>query len=180
MSNDPAQHERDRYLLEVLDTTLKTVERVTKRMDREAAEDRQTLDHLTHELKKIEHDLRHPAPPPNSNFATKISFKETTMLPVEAGNTLVYTGTLSPAGSILAPDAQVEVQSNDPAVVPTVDSTGLIVTVPLPAGWVENETTPLEITYATTSATTSQALSGTITPGAEVVLATGIAFQQTT
>ena len=102
------------------------------------------------------------------------------MLPVQAGNTLVYTGTLTPAGSILAPDFVATVTSNDPAVVPTVDPTGLIVTVPLPAGWVESTTTPLAITYATTSASTGQALAGTITPGAETVLATGVTFAQTT
>ena len=105
------------------------------------------------------------------------------MLPVEAGNTLVYTGTLSPAGSVLAPDFVATVTSNDTAILPTVDSTGLIVTVPLPAGWVESTTSPLAITYATTSATTGQALSATITPGAEVtapVLATSVTFTQTT
>jgi len=102
------------------------------------------------------------------------------MLPVEAGNTLIYTGTPSPTGSILAPDAVVTVTSNDPAVSPTVDSTGLIVTVPLPTGWVENATTPLEIAYSTTSSSTGQTLSSTITPGVEVVLATSISFVQTT
>ncbi len=117
---------------------------------------------------------------PTYVLATNISFRETTMLPVQAGNTLVYTGTLTPAGSILAPDFVATVTSNDPAVVPTVDPTGLIVTVPLPAGWVESTTTPLAITYATTSASTGQALAGTITPGAETVLATGVTFAQTT
>jgi hypothetical protein len=104
------------------------------------------------------------------------------MLPVSAGDTLVYAGTLAPAGSILAPDFIATATSNDPDVTPTVDSTGLVVTVPLPEGWIESTTTPLVITYATTSASTGQALSATITPGAEVtppVLATSISFQQT-
>lgn len=105
------------------------------------------------------------------------------MLPVSAGNTLVYTGTLSPAGSVLAPDFVATVTSNDPLILPAVDSTGLIVTVPLPTGWVESTIAPLAIAYATTSASTGQALSATIAPGAEVippVLATSIGFNQTT
>jgi hypothetical protein len=138
---------------------------------------------LTHELREIREELRqilhilrhHP-----QRYATSISFKEITMLPTTGGNTLVYTGTLSPVGSVLAPDFVATVTSNDPAVLPTVDATGLIVTIPLPAGWVESTTTPLAITYATTSASTGQALSATITPSAPVVLATGITFVQTT
>lgn len=102
------------------------------------------------------------------------------MLPTVGGNTLVYTGTLAPAGSVLATDFVATVTSNDPSVLPTVDPTGLIVTVPLPAGWVESTTTPLAIAYATTSATTGQALSATITPSAPVDLATSIVFNQTT
>ena len=64
------------------------------------------------------------------------------MLPTIGGNTLIYSGTLFPAGSVLAPDFVATVTSNDPAVSPTVDVTGLIVTVPLPTDWVENTTTP--------------------------------------
>jgi len=105
------------------------------------------------------------------------------MNPTEAGQTQVFTGTLSPAGSILAADAVATITSNDPAVTPTLDATQLVVSVTYPAGWAESTTTPLEFTYATTSATTSQALSATITPSAPPppppVLATGIAFSQT-
>jgi hypothetical protein len=115
-----------------------------------------------------------------TKLSTSVRFKEITMLPTQGGNTLVYTGTLTPAGSVLAPDFVATVTSNDPAVLPTVDATGLIVTVPLPSGWVESTTIPLAISYSTTSATTSQALSATITPSAPVVLATGVSFAQTT
>lgn len=142
------------------------------------------LEHIEHMIGRLEWMVEKIIQRLNQQpFATSISFKETTMLPVEAGNTLVYTGTLSPAGSVLAPDFVATVTSNDTAILPTVDSTGLIVTVPLPAGWVESTTSPLAITYATTSATTGQALSATITPGAEVtapVLATSVTFTQTT
>ena len=103
------------------------------------------------------------------------------MIPTAAGQTQVFTGTLSPAGSVLAPDAVATISSNDPAVSPTLDSTQLVVSVTYPSGWVESTTTPLAFAYATTSASTGQALSATITPGAPAApLATGIAFAETT
>jgi hypothetical protein len=104
--------------------------------------------------------------------------------PTAAGQTQVFTGTLSPAGSVLAPDAVASISSNDPTVAPTLDSTQLVVSVTYPAGWVESTTTPLVFSYSTTSASTGQALSATITPSAPPppppVLATSIAFAQTT
>lgn len=103
------------------------------------------------------------------------------MNPTQAGQSQVFTGTLSPAGSVLAPDAVPTITSNDPAVSPTLDSTGLIVSVTYPAGWVESTTTPLAFAYATTSASTGQALSATITPSAPPSnLATSVSFAQTT
>ena len=103
------------------------------------------------------------------------------MLSTIGGNTLVYTGTLAPAGSVFAPDATFTVTSNDAAVLPTVDATGLVVTVPLPSGWVESATTPLAIAYASASVSTGQALTAAIVPSAPPApLATGITFQQTT
>lgn len=99
----------------------------------------------------------------------------------QAGQTQVFTGTLAPAGSVLAPDAVVTITSNDPAVSPTLDSTQLIVSVTYPEGWVESTTTPLAFAYSTTSASTSQALSATITPSAPPApLATSVSFSQTT
>ena len=144
------------------------------------ARDRQfseILEHIRHELREIFRLLKPPT-------AVSISFKEITMNPTEAGQTQVFTGTLSPAGSVLASDAVAKIESNDPAVQPTLDSTQLIVSVTYPAGWTENATTPLVFSYTTSSATTSQALSATITPSAlpppPPVLATGIGFAQTT
>ena len=134
--------------------------------------DHHLLEEILHELCAIRRELAKP-------LSTTLVFKEITMLSTTGGNTLVYTGTLAPAGSVLAPDFVATVTSNDPAVLPTVDSTGLVVTIPLPSGWVES-TTPLAIAYATTSASTGQALSATITPSAPVNLATSIAFAQTT
>jgi len=182
MSRDPHNH----YLLELLDTLLKTIERQTRRLDHEAEEDRETLHLILRELKRIAQELQPPShPPPPSNLATSIVFKENSMLSTTGGNTLVYTGTLAPAGSVFAPDATFTASSNDPAVVPTVDATGLVVTVPLPTGWVESTTTPLAISYVmSASINTGQTLSATITPSAPPppppVLATSVAFSQTT
>jgi hypothetical protein len=173
---------RDRYLLELIDTCLKTIERQTKRIEQADREDLDTLRLIQHELHVIAQELQ-PLPPP-STLATSISFQETSMLPTVGGNTLVYTGTLAPPGSVFAPDATFTVSSNDPAVVPTVDATGLIVSIPLPTGWVESTTTPLAISYVSASISTGQTLSATITPSAPPppppVLATSIAFAQTT
>jgi hypothetical protein len=140
-------------------------------------------DLLRHEvalLREIRGELRLLPRPP---LSTSIVFKEMTMNPTQAGQTQVFTGTLSPAGSVLAPDAVATIVSNDSAVSPMLDATKLIVSVTYPEGWVESTTTPLAFTYATTSASTGQALSATITPSASPppppVLATSIAFAQT-
>jgi hypothetical protein len=101
--------------------------------------------------------------------------------PTQAGQTQIFTGTLSPAGSVLASDAVATVTSNDPVVTPTLDSTQLIVSVTYPSGWVESTTTPLLFAYSTSSASTGQALSATIAPSAPPSnLATSITFVQTT
>jgi hypothetical protein len=117
-------------------------------------------------------------------LSTSICFEEITMNPTEAGQTQVFTGTLLPSGSVLAPDAVTTISSNDSAVSPSLDSTQLIVSVTYPTGWVESTTTPLTFTYTTSSASTGQALSAIITPSAPPppppVLATNIGFVQTT
>ena len=132
------------------------------------------LERILHELVDIRRELQ-PKP-----LATSIAFRETSMNPTAAGQTQVFAGTLAPPSSVLAPDAVATITSNDPAVSPSLDSTKLNVTVTYPAGWGESATTPLAFAYATTSASTGQALSATITPSAPVVLATSISFQQTT
>jgi hypothetical protein len=126
-------------------------------------------------LRQLRHDLN-----PNK-LSTSISFMETSMNPTAAGETQVFAGSLAPTGSVLASDAVATITSNDPSVSPTLDSTQLIVSVTYPAGWVESTTTPLAFAYATTSASTGQALSATITPSAPPnPLATAVSFAQTT
>lgn len=134
--------------------------------------DEELLRQILHELREIRRELKPP-------LSTRIAFKEITMQSTAAGNTQVFTGTLSPAGSVLAPDAVATVTSNDPAVTPTLDASQLVVSVTYPAGWTESTTTPLAFAYATTSASTGQAFSATITPSALVNLATSVSFAQT-
>ena len=181
MSHDPY----NRYLLELLDTCLKAIERQTRRIEQAEHEDLETLRLILRELRRIADDLNPPPPPPPPlNLATSVSFQEISMNPTQAGQSQVFTGTLAPAGSILASDAVATISSNDPAVSPTLDSTNLIVSVTYPDGWVESTTTPLAFTYSTSSASTGQTLTATITPSAPPppppVLATSIAFAQTT
>ena len=143
------------------------------------------LRNIERELGEIERDDREILHDLERHTPTRITFKEITMLPTEAGNTLVYTGTPQPAGSSFPSGTSFNVVSNDPAVIPAVDATGLIVTVPLPLGWVENTTTPLAITYTASGITPVPAsgpteVTATITPSVEAVTPTGIAFVQTT
>ena len=120
---------------------------------------------------------------PNTQaLPTATLFQETTMAPTTGGNTQVFTGTFVPAGSVPPTDAVYAVTSNDPAVTPTVDATGLIVTGPLPSGWVESTTTPLAYTRTASSISNpTWTLSDIITPSAPPAgLPTSTTFAQTT
>jgi hypothetical protein len=121
----------------------------------------------------FEREIQHLIP-------TAISFKESTMNQTQAGQSQVFTGTLSPAGATMPPDATFTIASNDPSVSPSVDSTGLIVNVTYPTGWVESTTTPLAFAYTASSASTNMSLAATITPSAPAIVPTGITFAQTT
>lgn len=102
----------------------------------------------------------------------------------EAGQSQQFTGVLAPAGSSFPSDVEFTLTSNDPSVSPTVDSTGLIVSVSYPADWVESTTTPLAFLYgASSAANPTWSLEATITPSAPppppAVLQTSITFSQT-
>src|ERR1700733_13616526 len=118
--------------------------------------------HRNHELEernnRLLHDILHRLSRPHGT-PTSISFQEITMLPPVAGNTLVYTGTLAPAGAVFPSDSVFAVTSSDPTVTPTVDSTGLIVTIPLPSTFVDNPASPFTVGYTATSASTGMSLS---------------------
>jgi hypothetical protein len=125
---------------------------------------------------EILHELRHP-----QRFPTQITFTETPMLDPVAGNTLVYTGTLAPAGATFPTDTVFNLVSSDSTVTPTVDATGLIVTISLPATFVDNAASPFNVVYTATSASTSGSITATITPSVPVsAFPTGITFAQTT
>lgn len=110
------------------------------------------------------------------------------MLPPVAGNTLVYTGTLSPSGSAFPAGTVFTIASSDPTVTPTVDPTGLIITVPLPSTFVDNPSTPFNMLYTasgitpvpSTSPTTITAAITPSIPVSTVTTPTGITFAQTT
>jgi hypothetical protein len=177
----------NRYLLELLDTTAHTIAKTIKRLDQDTREDRETLHLILRELEKIAREL---SPPPSSTpTPSTITFKETTMNPTEAGQTQVFTGTLSPAGAAYPAGTTFTVTSNDPAVSPTLDPTGLIVSVTYPNGWSESTTTPLQFDYATSTFTpvapgTATQITAVITPSAPPPPATptpnSISFAQTT
>jgi hypothetical protein len=139
------------------------------------------LSAILYQLVAIRREL-HPKTP------TQIHFKEITMLDATAGNTLVYTGTLSPAGSAFSAGTTFAVTSSDPLVAPTVDATGLVVTIPLPDGFVDDPANPLTITYTASGITPVPAdsptsLTSTITPTVPVPptpTPTAISFAQTT
>jgi hypothetical protein len=117
---------------------------------------------------------------------TAITFTQesATMLPPVAGNTLVYQGTLSPAGAVYPTDTTFALVSSDPTVTPTVDATGLVVTIPLPATFVDSSAAPFNVAYTATSLSTpSMFISATITPSVPTStgnVPTSITFAQTT
>lgn len=132
-------------------------------------------------LREIRDELR----PARVKTPLTISFKELTMLSADAGNTLVYTGTLSPAGAQFPAGTTFSVKSNYPNVSPTVDSTGLIVTIPLGSDFVEDPNNPLSVAWSSSTFTPEPAsspasLSSAITPSVPTPTPTGIAFAQTT
>ena len=110
------------------------------------------------------------------------------MNPTQAGQSQQFTGVLSPAGSAYPAGTTFTVTANDPAVTPTVGSTGLVVSVIYPEGWVESASTPLQFAYSSSQFTpvapgTATQITETITPSAPVVgsgTPNSIGFTQTT
>jgi hypothetical protein len=138
------------------------------------------------EIRLLKEVIRELAP----HTPTHIHFEERSMNPVAPGFTLVFTGTLSPNGAAFPGGTTFTVESSDSAVVPTVDATGLIVTVPLPADWTPDAVT---ITYQTSEfvpspGTSPTSLTQTITltpavtpppPPPATPTPTGISFART-
>ncbi len=131
------------------------------------------LKEIARTLRRIEHEILPTLP-------STIVFKETPMLAPVAGNTLVYTGTLTPVGALYPADTTFALVSSDPTVTPTVDSTGLVVTIPLPSTFVDNPASPFNVGYtALSTSNPGWTVVATITPSIPSVLPTGISFVQT-
>jgi len=155
--------------------------KMSKREHEEKSE--HLLEEILHALRSIEHILR--TKPESQATPLTVAFKEITMLSPVAGNTLVYTGTLSPAGSAFPAGTTFTVTSSDPTVTPTVDATGLIITIPLPATFVDNPAAPFNVvwstsTYTPSPATSPASLTSTITPSIPTATPTSVSFVQTT
>lgn len=137
------------------------------------------LKEILQELKQIQRMLETATP-------SSIAFKEITMLPADPGNTLVFTGTLSPAGSAFPAGTTFSAASADPQVTVTVDPTGLIVTASISASAVPG--TVADISWSTSTFTPQPAgspsqLTATIplTIGAlPTPTPTSVSFAQTT
>ena len=152
-------------------------------MSTEYKELRRLAEEILHELRCIRRELQ------PQRTATQIRFTEITMNPTEAGQTQVFTGTLSPNGAVYPAGTTFTVTSNDPAITPTVDPTGTVVTVTYPQGWTESTTTALAFQYASSvfvpvPSTSPTQVTATITPSAPPQPPTptpvAINFQQTT
>lgn len=165
--HDPFQKVTDKLLLDLI-CEVKESNRLARENSSQEREQTRILERILHQVTP-----RFPTP-------TSITFKEITMLPPVAGNTLVYTGTLSPAGAVYPSDTTFNLVSSDPTVTPTVDATGLIVTIPLPATFVDDPAAPFNVVYTATSASASGSVTATITPSVPATFPTGIAFAQTT
>jgi hypothetical protein len=69
MAIDPTRYERERYLIELLDTTDRMVERMAKRLEHEYHEDRETLHLILRELREIRHDLESQPSPASTTLS---------------------------------------------------------------------------------------------------------------
>jgi hypothetical protein len=78
-------HENVRYLLELLDTTARTIERQAHRIEQANREDIETLRLMLHELKEIRRSLE-PCPPTSTASITNLFSGDVTV----ANNALVF------------------------------------------------------------------------------------------
>lgn len=108
------------------------------------------------------------------------------MLPADPGNTLVFTGTISPAGAAFPAGTTFSATSVDPNVTVTLDSTGLILTVAISAS--DTPGTDATITWQSSTFTPEPSTSPSqITASIPLTIGalptptpTGVTFAQTT
>lgn len=141
------------------------------------------------EIRLLKEVIRELAP----HTPTHIEFGEITMNPVAPGNVLIFTGSLQPLGAAFPAGTTFTVECSDGALTVTVDPTGLIVTVSIPADWTPDVATVTwqSSTFAPSPATSPDSLTQTITltpasapppppPPPATPTPTGISFTQTT
>jgi hypothetical protein len=96
--------------------------------------------------------LKHP-PQPQRNII-EFSIRSTTMLPIAPGFSPQFTATPIPAGAFPAPGNVPAWTTSDPTNAPiTVDPTGLVATVAIPATAVVGTTVTLSISYTNADST---------------------------
>jgi hypothetical protein len=146
----PARHEVDRYLLELLETTARQIEHATRRLDREVAEEKETLTKILHELRAILHVLQPPTPAARTASITNQFSGDTLManntLIFNVGQTSIDTITplledgVTPSGGVLS---NVSVAFSDPSATAVVnpDNTITFTGVAASAGAISGATT---------------------------------------
>lgn len=144
---------------------------------RETSHELARLLHLGHDLLYELKYLLQPLTP------TDVAFQEFTMLPPIAGNTLVYVFQPKPAGSQFSAGTSFNLVSSDTSVTPTVDATGMIVTIPLPASFVDDPSNPFHVDWTASGivpnpSTAPTSLSKTITPSVAALTPTDGEFVQ--
>ena len=177
--SSPAENERQRYLLELLDTLARTIERQTKRIQHETREDLNTLLLVLGELRAIRQELEHPAPAPppaSTSTVTGGSILQTgnPMLPITPGNspqfavTPTFSGasftTLASAAAVTSSDP-----TNFPVALNSTDPTGLTFTAAIPT-----TATPTGGSEVITVTWTYTNLDGTVATVTGTVTETGI------
>jgi WD40 repeat protein len=133
----PAENERQRYLLELLDTTARTIERQTRRLKEQNREDLDTLLLVLGELRAIRQELEPspspipPSPPHHNRFTLEI-------IPMIGNIAAGTSGTfslsllLNAAADTVDPVSAVTWSSPDPSVTvaPSTDGQSAVFTVP--------------------------------------------------
>lgn len=148
----------ERYLLELIDTTIHTIERQARRLEQQEREDRETLRLILRELRKISAELSPPLPPPphpiTSFVITQQGDPTMPLLPIAPGFSPVFTATPVPAGSVpnlATPPTWTSSDTTNASI--SVDSTGLVCTVAIPATAVVGTSVTLSISYTNADGT---------------------------
>jgi hypothetical protein len=139
------------------------------------------LERILEELRALRREVARPTP-------TRVSFQEITMLPPVAGNTQVWTGSVSPSGSAFSAGTTFTAVSSDPNAATTLDSTGLVLSIAYGSAFVDNPASPFNVVWTASGitpvpSTSPTSLTVTITPSIPTPptpTPTSVTFAQTT